>query len=136
MLCEAKCDAGDQIDCLKQLEILDFGLALASRQGLPVLKRTKRCVFFVGFLCFFDFCVGWRSRVGQTVFILFGACNSNPFSPHDRKTPKTVMQSVMQCGIICWEERTDYDQDTNSQRIGRIVVARFQNGRFDARHAR
>ena len=26
----------DQINCLKPLEILDFGLALASRQGPPV----------------------------------------------------------------------------------------------------
>ena len=36
----------DQINGSTPLEILDFGLALASRQGLPVLKRTKRCVFY------------------------------------------------------------------------------------------
>ena len=71
----------DQINCLKPLEILDFGLALASRQPAPELKRTKRCVFFswlkclrgnrddfaalhlqnllvvFGFSCSFDFCV-------------------------------------------------------------------------------
>ena len=35
----------DQINCLKPLEFLDFGLALASRQPAPELKRTKRCVF-------------------------------------------------------------------------------------------
>jgi hypothetical protein len=42
--------------------------------------------------CFFDFYV-WRAIcAGRTVFILFGACKSNPFSPHDPKTLKTVMQ--------------------------------------------
>ncbi len=90
----------DQINCMKLLEILDFLLDLASRQGLPVLKRTKRCVFF-GFPCFFDFCVGCAACAGRAVFILGGACKSNPNPPHDPKTPKTVMQSVMRCGIIC-----------------------------------
>ena len=36
----------DQINCLKLLEIWDFGLALASRQPAPVLKRAIWCVFF------------------------------------------------------------------------------------------
>ncbi len=47
----------DQIDCLKLLEILDFGLALASRQWLPVLKRTKRCVYFNDFGQIFLNCI-------------------------------------------------------------------------------
>ena len=49
----------DQINCLKSLEIWDFGLALASRQRLPVLKRTKRCVFSLDFsaLLIFGLCV-------------------------------------------------------------------------------
>ena len=34
----------------------------------------------------------WRRHVGRMVFILFGACNSNPNPPHDPKTPKTVMR--------------------------------------------
>ena len=38
----------DQIDCLKLLEIWDFGLALASLQPAPELKCTIWCVF-----CFF-----------------------------------------------------------------------------------
>jgi hypothetical protein len=51
--------------------------------------------FFVVFLCPVDVYV-WRAICA---FILFGARNSNPFPPHDPKTPKTVMQSVMRCGI-------------------------------------
>ena len=35
----------DQINCLKLLEIWDFGLALASRQPVPELNRTIWCVF-------------------------------------------------------------------------------------------
>ena len=38
----------DQINGSTPLGIWDFGLALASRQGLPVLNRTKRCVFSLG----------------------------------------------------------------------------------------
>ena len=39
----------DQINCLKPLEIWDFGLALVSRQPAPVLKRTIWCVFYLDF---------------------------------------------------------------------------------------
>ena len=48
----------DQINCLKPLEIWDFGLALASRQRLPVLKRTKRCVFCLDFPALLGFVSG------------------------------------------------------------------------------
>ena len=41
MLCDAICDAGEQINCLKLLEILDFGLALASRQPAPRLTYSR-----------------------------------------------------------------------------------------------
>ena len=70
----------DQINCLKPLEIWDFGLALASRQRLPVLKRTKWCVFFVEFPCPVGFCVGWRTHVGRAVFILTNT-NFRPMTP-------------------------------------------------------
>ena len=53
--------------------------------------------FFVRFSpALLSFCA-WRATCAvRTVFILFGACNSNPNPPHDPKTQKTVMQSVMQ----------------------------------------
>ena len=72
MLCDAICDAGEQINWPAPLEILDFGLALASRQPAPELKRTKRCVFLFGFPCPVDFCIGWRSRTGRMVLLLLG----------------------------------------------------------------
>ena len=74
------------------LEIWDFGLALASRQRLPVLKRTIWCGFCLDFFAFFDFCPNCNFATGRAIFILFGACDSNLISPHDPKTPKTVMQ--------------------------------------------
>ena len=45
----------DQINCLKPLEILDFLLDLASRQRLPISKRTKRCVFCLVFFVLLNF---------------------------------------------------------------------------------
>ena len=49
MLCEDKCDAGGPNRLSETLEILDFGLALASRQPAPELKRTIWCVFCLDF---------------------------------------------------------------------------------------
>ena len=54
----------DQINCLKLLEIWDFGLALASRQRLPVSKRTIWCVFLFGDPCPVGFCAWRATRAG------------------------------------------------------------------------
>ncbi len=79
-------------------------LGLWTGLGIPTkvtrLETHHLVRFFIGFLCPVGFCVGWRSRAGRMVFILFGACKRNPFPPHAPKPPKTVMQTVMQCGII------------------------------------
>ena len=64
--------------------------------------RTHHLVrFLFGFSCLFYFCVGWRTCAGRMFFIFTGACKRNPFPPHAPKIPKTVMQSVRRCGIIC-----------------------------------
>ena len=125
MLCEAKCDAGGP----NQLSETIGNLGLWTRLGIPTkatrLKTHHLVRFFswhkclrgnrndfaalhlqnllvvFGFLCFFDFCANRNFIAGRTVFIFTGACNYNPFLPHMLKTPKTVMQTVMRCGIIC-----------------------------------
>ncbi|MEE1029819.1 MAG: hypothetical protein UIC65_02235, partial [Alphaproteobacteria bacterium] len=80
-------------------------LGLFTGLGIPTtgtsLKTHQTVRFFVGFPCPVDFWIGCAACAGRSVFILFGACNSNPIPPHDPKPPKTVMQSVMRCGIIC-----------------------------------
>ncbi len=98
------CDAGgpnQRVDTIGNLR-------LWTEPGIPTtgtrIKTHHLVRFFFGFPCPVGFCVGWRSRSGRTVFILFGTCKSNPFPPHDPKTPKTVMQSVMRCGIICGKQ--------------------------------
>ncbi len=63
------------------LEIWDFGLALTSRQRLPVLKRTIWCVFLLDFFALLGFVLGGEPARGGCFFILFGACNSNPNPP-------------------------------------------------------
>ena len=72
MLCEDKCDAGGPNRLSEILEIRDFGLALASRQPAPELKRTIWCVFLFGFPCPVDFYIGWRSHTKQKVLLLQG----------------------------------------------------------------
>lgn len=95
------CDAGgpnQRVDTIGNL-------GLWTRLGIPTTGtslRTHHLVrFLFSFLCPVDFCA-WRATcAGRDIFILFGAHNSNPTPPHDPKTPKTVMQSAMRCGIIC-----------------------------------
>jgi hypothetical protein len=57
--------------------------------------------FLFGFPCSFEFCANRNFIAGRTVFILTNGYNSNPFLPHVLKTPKTVMQTAIACGIIC-----------------------------------
>jgi len=79
-------------------------LGLWTRLGIPTkatrLKTHQTVRFLFRFPCPVGFCVGWRTCVGRAIFILFGACNSNPIPPHALKIQKTVMQSVMHCGIV------------------------------------
>ena len=55
-------------------------LGLWTELGIPTKAtrfKTHRLVrFFVGFPCPVGVCVGWRSRAGRAVFILFGAGDS------------------------------------------------------------
>ena len=72
------------------------------RPTIMEIKKHRLVRFFVRFFpALLSFCAWRATRVGQTIFILFGACKSNPILPHAPQQPKTVMQSVMQCGIIC-----------------------------------
>jgi hypothetical protein len=84
-------------------------LGLWTRLGIPTratrFKTHQTVRFLFGISCPFDFCANRNFIAGRLGFILFGARNSNPFPPHARKTPKTVMQSVMRCGIICRKQR-------------------------------
>ncbi len=77
----------DQINCLKLLEILDFGLALASRQGLPVLKRTKRCVF-LDFPAFLIFVFSGEVMRGGLFLFYSGYAIPTHFRPMPEKTQK------------------------------------------------
>ena len=105
MLCEAMCDAGGP----NQLSETIGNLGLWTRLGIPTkatrLKTHQMVRFFVSFPCPVDFWIGCAACAGRTVFILVGACNSNPNLPHDPKTQKTVMQRVMRCGIIYAKQR-------------------------------
>ena len=101
MLCDAMCDAGGP----NQLSETIGNLGLWTRLGIPTtgtrLKTHQMVRFFVGFPCPVGFCVGCATHAGQLGSILFWACKRNPFPPSDPKTPKTVMQTVMRCDIIC-----------------------------------
>ena len=101
MLCEVVCDAGKQINCLKLLEIWDFGLALASRQGLPVLKRTIWCVFCLVFPALLDFVLGGEVARGRVSFILFGTHKSNP-------NPAPCAQTTKNSDANCDAGRPNY----------------------------
>ncbi len=79
---------------IKEQILADFWGWLKSDKGYP-FKNAPFGAFFRWFPCPVGFCVGWRSRAGRTVFILFGVRKRNPNPPHDPKTPKTVMQCVM-----------------------------------------
>ena len=79
-------------------------LGLWTELGIPTkatrLETHQAVRFLFGFPCPVGFCVGCRSHVGRMVFILTNGNNSNPIPPHAPKSPKTVMQSGIACGII------------------------------------
>ena len=140
MLCEAMCDAGGP----NQLSETIGNLGLWTRLGIPTKAtrfKTHQTVRFFswhkclrgnrndfaalhlqnllvvfGFSCSFDFYVECATCAGRAVFILFGACNSNPFLPHVPKTPKTVMQTVMQRLLVyqfTWRLMEYWNNPTN-----------------------
>ena len=78
----------DQINCLKPLEILDFGLALAYRQRLFKKKRTIWCVFCLVFPALLDFVLG--GEVVRSVRVLFLLGHAIP--PQSRPTPEKTQK--------------------------------------------
>ena len=78
----------DQINRLKLLEILDFGLALASRQGLPVSKRTIWCVFCLVFPALLIFVLGSKVMRGGWVLFYSGRVNPTQSRPMRQKHQK------------------------------------------------
>ena len=76
----------DQINWLTTIG----NMGLWTRLGIPTkaahLETHHLVRFFVGFSCSFDFCVGCTIHVGRAGFILFMACNSNPFPPMHQTT--------------------------------------------------
>ena len=74
-------------------------LGLWTRLGIPTkatrFKTHQTVRFLFGFPALSGFCA-WRATCARrTIFILFGACKSNPIPPHAPKPPKTVMRCVM-----------------------------------------
>ena len=95
--------------CVMQADQINWpttvgNLGLWTEPGIPTkvthLETHHWVRFFVGVPRPIDFCVGWRSRAGRMGFILVGACKRNQIPPHALKIQKTVMQSVMHCGIV------------------------------------
>ena len=83
----------DRINCLKQLEILDFGPNLASRQRLPVLKRTKRCVFSLDFFALLIFVLGARFMRGMAV--MYSTPRGISKTRHRLRIPRAFIAGVI-----------------------------------------
>ncbi|MEE1111085.1 MAG: hypothetical protein UIH99_02625, partial [Alphaproteobacteria bacterium] len=79
-------------------------LGLFTGLGIPTtgtsLETHQMVRFLFGFLCFFEFLCRVTNSRGVGCFYFNQWLQFHPFPPHDPKTPKTVMQSVMRCGII------------------------------------
>ena len=71
----------DQINCLKPLEIWDFGPNLASRQPAPELKRTKRCVFYLVFPALLVFVFSGEVAWGGLFLFYSVRANATHFCP-------------------------------------------------------
>ena len=83
MLCDAICDAGGP----NQLADHHWKSGTLYSpwhpdKGYPFKNAPSGAFFLFGFPCPVDFCFGYVTHAGRAVFIVTGACNSNPNPPH------------------------------------------------------
>ena len=107
----------DQISCLKPLEILDFLLDSPWHpdKGYP-FKIAPNGAFFVwvSLPCWFLCLACYLCGAGR--FYFYWVRNTNPIPPHAPKTPKTVMQTVMQRLLVyqfTWRLMAYWNNPTN-----------------------
>ena len=90
----------DQIDCLKHWKSWTLDSPWHPDKGYPFKNAPFGAFFCLVSLPCWLLCRVTNSCGADSFYFIRGA-KFNPIPPQVPKTPKTVMQTVMRCGIIC-----------------------------------